>query len=283
MRYKNISCFISLKKNAQIISASVMSVLGNCKVIEYDENREYKKSSIDCDTDLIIIFGGDGFLLNIIHQLIKNGVLRERQIPIYGINCGTVGYLLNRYNAQYLEKSIDKAEAIFFNPLIAEVVTYEEIVHTMYAINEVTVFRGNYQAAHMFIKMNNIPREQFLIADGISLATPIGSSAYNRALGGPMLPIDCNMLSLCSINPLNPSDWKGMVLKDSNEISINIPNINKRPVNVTADSEGIENVKSVKIRKYDRIKITLLFNYRFSIEDKRIKELFPRKIIPMHN
>lgn len=218
--------------------------------------------------DLVIALGGDGTMLHLLHRFEKN------PLPFYGINCGTVGFLMNVYNEENLLTTIKNAQPSILNPLRMEAVTEDDKKHNHIAINEVSLLRQLGQAAKINVCVNGHERLSHLTADGILIATPAGSTAYNLSLRGPIIPFGAKMLALTPISPFRPRNWHGAILPSDSIVEFNIVDYKMRPVSATADYTEVRNVKKVTVREDSSLKFTLLFDPNHSLEERIIREQF---------
>lgn len=226
------------------------------------------KRNPDCKIDLLIILGGDGFMLHSLHNFF------DHNIPFYGMNCGTVGFLMNQFQETHLIERVNQAIPTLIYPLQMEAITHNGSVHTSYAINEVSLLRRTHQAAKIKIIVDKQTRIEELVADGVMVATPAGSSAYNFSAGGPIIPIGGNILTLTAISAFRPRRWNGALINNETEIGFEVLSHFKRPVNAFADFMEFKNVVSVKVKE-DRTKgLRLLFDKNHSLEDRITKEQF---------
>ncbi|MCC8377149.1 MAG: NAD kinase [Rickettsia endosymbiont of Graphium doson] len=232
---------------------------------------EIKKLHTYCnveDADVIMVAGGDGELLHNIHRYM------HLNIPFYGINLGSLGFLMNPLDIKNILQNIQESTASILNPLLMQAEAVDGQIHKALAINEVSIFRKTNQAAKFKIEVNGVERMSELVADGALVATPAGSSAYNLSAGGHILPLESNMLCLTPICSFRPRRWHGALLPSSASIKFEILNTNKRPVNATADFQEFNNIKSVTIKSTNDKSIKLLFNKNHTLEDRIIKEQF---------
>ncbi len=218
--------------------------------------------------DLIIALGGDGFMLHSLHSYM------EKNIPIYGMNCGTVGFLMNEYNLHGLPARIEKAKAAHIHPLKMRARTVAGKTIELLAINEVSVLRETRQAARIRIKIDGAVRMKEVVCDGILVATPAGSTAYNLSAGGPIVPLDSQLLPLTPISPFRPRRWKGALLPHEAVVKFEILEAKKRPVSAVADFIEVRDVASVEVREDRSRKITLLFDSEHALEERIIREQF---------
>ena len=223
------------------------------------------------EADAAVVLGGDGFMLETMHRMIDEGLLR----PVYGLNLGTVGFLMNRYQkaARVLER-INKARPIAVSPLRMEAVTQAGTREGFYAINEVSLLRETRQTAKIEISVNERVRIAELAGDGVLLATPVGSTAYNYSASGPILPLDSQMLALTPISPFRPRRWKGAVLPDRSRVSFRVLEPAKRPVSAVADQKELRDVAEVHLRVDRDSTLTLLFDPGHALDERIVAEQF---------
>ena len=215
-------------------------------------------------SNLIIIIGGDGFMLN---SLKKNYKYKK---PFYGINSGTYGFLMNKFSYSKLYKNIHTAKLIEINPLKMVVKKKNNKIVKSIAINEVSILRQSKQAASILIKSNNKIIINKLISDGVLVSTPAGSTAYNLSIHGPILDLNSKKLAITPISPFRPRRWKGKIINHKNKIEIKNLDLLKRPISAVADNIEIRNAKYIKIQIEKKIKFILLYNKSNSL-DKKIK------------
>ncbi|WP_250312239.1 NAD kinase [Rickettsia endosymbiont of Oedothorax gibbosus] len=218
--------------------------------------------------EIIIVVGGDGELLHAIHRYM------HLNIPFYGINSGNIGFLMNSIIIEKLIDNLQESIVSHLYPLETQVETVDSKTHTALAINEVSIFRKTNQAAKFKIEIDQVERMSELVADGAMVATPAGSSAYNLSAGGPILPLESNVLCLTPICPFRPRRWHGALLPFSTTIRFEILESNKRPVNAAADFQEFDDIKSVLIKSAKNKMIKLLFDKKNSLENRIIKEQF---------
>ncbi|MFO1243549.1 MAG: NAD kinase [Rickettsiales bacterium] len=218
--------------------------------------------------DVIVVLGGDGFMLQILHKFL------ERKTPIYGMNCGTVGFLMNDYNLENLPERLAAARSSLLHPLsmYARCLSGKEI--EALAINEVSLFRESRQAAKVRVTIDHVVRLNELVADGVLVATPAGSTAYNFSAGGPIIPLGGNLLALTPLAPFRPRRWRGALLNHGSSINFEILEPDKRPVSAVADFTEIRDVTSVFISEQRKISLTLLFDPEHNLEERITKEQF---------
>lgn len=228
------------------------------------ENNATKSDNLD----LVIALGGDGTMLHLLHKLEKN------PIPLYGINCGTVGFLMNAFRDEDLVEILNASRESIIHPLRMEALSQDNVKHSHIAINEISLLRQMSQAAKINIKIDNFERLSCLTSDGILVATPAGSTAYNLSLRGPIIPLDANMLALTPISPFRPRNWHGAILSATSEIEFTIIDPTLRPVSATADYIEVRNVKKVTIKEDSNLSFKLLFDPNHSLEERIVREQF---------
>jgi len=220
------------------------------------------------EADVIIALGGDGFMLETLHTHMMRGV------PIYGMNRGTVGFLMNQYRAEGLRERLEAASAVKLNPLRMRARQVNGMTSEAYAVNEVSLLRETRQAAKLKITIDGVERIPELICDGILLATPAGSTAYNLSAHGPILPLNVSVLALTPISAFRPRRWRGALLDRSAKVEIDILEHDKRPVSAVADMTEVRDVAKVKIRCDRKVSLTLLFDPDQHLSERILKEQF---------
>ena len=218
--------------------------------------------------DIIVPLGGDGFLLECLHKYHKKGK------AFYGVNKGSEGFLLNQSISERLSERIPKSHAITLNALKLTAVTKDGKTHETFAFNEIALFRKTRQTAHINIKVDNVERIDMLVADGVLVATPAGSTAYNLSAHGPIIPLMAPLLALTPISPFRPRRWRGALLPQDSITEMTILDPSKRPVNVSGDFTEITDVIKVTISKDDNIKAKLLFDPDHALEERIMREQF---------
>jgi NAD+ kinase len=220
--------------------------------------------------DIAIVLGGDGHMLQVLHQLLEERI----NIPAYGMNRGTVGFLMNGWHSADLLNRISRAKSFTVKPLDTTICTMDGQQFKLPAINEVSLLRETRQAAKIAITVNGRSVIGELACDGILVATPAGSTAYNLSANGPILPLDSSLLALTPISPFRPRRWKGAILPDRYIIRLDILESNKRPVSAVADQREIRDVAWVEVA-LDRTKeLTLLFDPEHALDDRIAMEQF---------
>jgi NAD+ kinase len=220
--------------------------------------------------DLIVALGGDGFMLDVLHDQSLHG------LPVYGLNCGTIGFMMNEFSHDGLLDRIALAMARpqIIHPLKAISTTSDGEEVTSFAINEVSILRQGAQAAHLNIEINGRTTMERLMCDGVLLATPAGSTAYNSSAGGPILPIGANVLAVTPIAAFRPRRWRGAVVPDSSQVVFTSTDAEKRPVMVNADSEGTRDVVRVAVSQDRTRSHCLLFDPDHGLEERILNEQF---------
>jgi NAD+ kinase len=226
--------------------------------------------SID-QAEAAIVLGGDGFMLEAMHRMIDSG----RMVPVYGINLGTVGFLMNRHNknSRVIER-MNKARRIAVSPLKMDAITQAGEIESFYAVNEVSLLRETRQTAKIEISVNERVRIAELAGDGVLLATPVGSTAYNYSASGPILPLDSQMLALTPISPFRPRRWKGAILPDRSRVTFRVLEPAKRPVAAVADQKELRDVAEVRLQIDRSREITLLFDPGHALDERIVAEQF---------
>jgi NAD+ kinase len=221
--------------------------------------------------EAVVVLGGDGFMLEAMHRMIDNG----RIVPVYGLNLGTVGFLMNRYqkNCRVIER-MAKARRIAVSPLRMEAVTQTGEVESFYAVNEVSLLRETRQTAKIEISVNERVRIAELAGDGVLLATPVGSTAYNYSASGPILPLDSQMLALTPISPFRPRRWRGAILPDRSRVTFRVLEPAKRPVAAVADQKELRDIAEVRLQIDRSRDITLLFDPGHALDERIVAEQF---------
>ncbi|MFA7585595.1 MAG: NAD kinase [Novosphingobium sp.] len=221
--------------------------------------------------DIMVVAGGDGFMLHVLHRMLDLGQL----LPCYGLNLGTVGFLMNRNSAKRpLAERVARARGIAVCPLEMAAQTQDGEIVRHYAINEVSLLRETRQTAKLEVKVNGKTRMAELACDGVLVATPAGSTAYNLSANGPILPLGCNMLALTPISPFRPRRWRGAILPDSAEVEFRVREPVKRPVSAVADQKEVRDVRDVKIAIARDKELTLLFDRGSSLDERIFAEQF---------
>ena len=228
-----------------------------------------KYDSVDpAEADVIVALGGDGFMLEAIHRNLASN------LPIYGMNRGTVGFLLNAFDADNLHARLEKAHEAKLRPLHMSVTTDSGIVQDAYGFNEVSLLRQTRQAANLRVYIDGKVRIDTLMCDGCLVATPAGSTAYNLSANGPILPIGSGVLALTPISAFRPRRWKGAVLRQEARIKLEVLDHYKRPVSAVADAHEVRNIAEVEIGVDPDKEVTLLFDPDHNLEERILNEQF---------
>ena len=223
------------------------------------------------EADAVVVLGGDGFMLQTLHAMLDKG----RVIPAYGMNLGTVGFLMNRYrNGSTLLKRVTKARALKIAPLAMEAVTKDGARHAMRAINEVSLLRETRQTAKIEVSVDNRVRIQELVCDGVLLATPAGSTAYNLSANGPILPLDSELLALTPISTFRPRRWGGAILPDRSSVHFRVLEPEKRPVSAVADQKELRDIAEVSLAIDRETELVLLFDPGHALDERIVAEQF---------
>jgi NAD+ kinase len=230
---------------------------------------EKRYGNVDPNTaDVIVALGGDGLMLQTLHKFMKSGK------PIYGMHRGTVGFLMNEFSADGLVERISAAHITVMHPLVMRARDAQGRIHEHRAINEVSLFRQSAQAAHLRILIDGQERQKQLVADGVLVATPAGSTAYNLSAQGPIIPINAPLLALTPISPFRPRRWRGALLPDKAKVTIEVQDADKRPVAAVADFAEVRSVRSVDIEMDHGISLNMLFDPGHNLDERILREQF---------
>jgi len=213
-------------------------------------------------SNLIIVIGGDGFMLSALKKYNKF------KKPFYGINSGNYGFLMNKFSIKNTIKNLSKARNVSIYPLEMTVKSKSNLIKKSIAINEVSILRQSRQAASLSIQNGSKKIIKRLVSDGILVSTPAGSTAYNLSVHGPILSLDSKKLSISPISPFRPRRWKGRIVSDKSKIIIKNLNPNKRPISAVADNYEVRNAKLIKIKTNKKIKFNLMFDSNRSLQKK---------------
>lgn len=254
MKYKNIACVADDSSKAQ---ESLKEL-----------HKKYNFNNNTGDADVIVALGGDGFMLRIMHEYM------DSNIPVYGMNCGSVGFLMNEYRLNNLLENIEEAKPAILHPLHMTAISKDGSEHHGLAINEVSMLRESKQAAHLKISIDGKERMEKLVCDGALVATPAGSTAYNFSVHGPIIPLRSQTLALTPISPFRPRRWRGALLDHKAVVKIDVLDYEKRPVSAVADFTEVRDVASVEIKEERSKAINMLFDHGHSLEDRIISEQF---------
>lgn len=253
---------ISAGTIAFVASSAPEAVAARARLARLYGNAPVKQANV------IVALGGDGLMLETMHAHMTSGV------PIYGMNQGSVGFLMNDYNEDDLVERLSKAKTTIIHPLTMSVTDADDIVSTALAINEVSVYRQTHQAAKLRITIDDKVRMDELICDGALVATPAGSTAYNLSAHGPILPINSPLLALTPISPFRPRRWRGAILPDHGQIRFEVMEHAKRPVSAVADHKEIRFVRQVDISMDKSVDLHMMFDADRALDERVLTEQF---------
>ncbi len=220
------------------------------------------------DADVIVALGGDGHMLETLRQRLKD------KKPVYGMHRGTVGFLMNDYAEDGLVDRLAKAESVRVRPLVAECETLSGAKITERAFNEVSLLRQTAQSAKLRILVDGAERMAELLCDGVMVATPAGSTAYNFSAHGPILPINARLLALTPISPFRPRRWRGALLPHRAQVRIEVLEAELRSVSAAADNLETRDVRAVNIREDTGAALTLMFDQGHALDERILREQF---------
>jgi len=252
-RYSRIAFVASAGAEAQQALVELTRLYGNHKPAE---------------ADAVVALGGDGLMLQTLHQHMHSGT------PIYGMHRGTVGFLMNEFSTGDLHERLAAAKESVIHPLLMRATDVHGVLHPHHAINEVALFRQTHQAARLRILIDERERMAELIADGILVATPAGSTAYNLSAQGPIIPINAALLALTPISPFRPRRWRGALLPNTANVVIEVLESDKRPVAAVADHDEARDVRRVEVLSDKTISMRMLFDPGHSLEERILSEQF---------
>ena len=218
--------------------------------------------------DVIVALGGDGFMLETLHKHLRRGV------AIYGMHRGSVGFLMNSYASEKLEERVADARPVRVHPLAMTARDHHGAELQALAINEVSLLRQSRQTAKLRISVDGLVQLDELMADGIIVATPVGSTAYNLSAHGPIIPLAANVLALTPISAFRPRRWRGALLPHAARVRLDILEAEKRPVSATADFTEVRDVACVEICESRAVTLTMLFDPEHNLEERVLKEQF---------
>lgn len=216
---------------------------------------------------MIVALGGDGFMLQTLHNVLSSGT------PIYGMNLGTVGFLMNGFVIEGLPERLEAAEAALLHPLRMHAESRDGVIEAL-AFNEVSLLRQTRQTAKIRILVDSRVRISELICDGVLIATPAGSTAYNLSAHGPILPIDADLLALTPISAFRPRHWRGALLPHRARARFEVLEADKRPVSAVADNFEVRDVTAVDIAEDRSLSVTMLFDAGHSLNERILREQF---------
>jgi NAD+ kinase len=220
------------------------------------------------EAEYIVALGGDGLMLQTLHRVMRVGT------PVYGMNFGSVGFMMNAFSEDDLPARLAAAQSTRIFPLSMQVTDVHGHRQEALALNEVSLFRSSHQAAKIRIAVDDAPRLEELICDGVLVATPAGSTAYNLSAHGPILPIEAPLLALTPISPFRPRRWRGAILSNRAVVKFTTLESEKRPVSAVADNKEFQNVLEVTVREDRSYSVTLLFDPGTSLEERVLSEQF---------
>ena len=218
--------------------------------------------------DVIVALGGDGFMLQTLHAT------EHLDVPVYGMNCGTIGFLMNEYGEEDLPERLEVAEEEVVNPLAMLAVSVDGQEHRALAINEVSLLRAGPQAAKLRISVDGKVRMEELVCDGALVSTPAGSTAYNYSAHGPILPIGAEVLALTAMAAFRPRRWRGALLPKTAKVRFDVLDAGKRPVMADADGRSARDILWVEVSSEDRIRHRILFDPGHGLEERLTREQF---------
>lgn len=218
--------------------------------------------------DALVVLGGDGFMLQAVHEHLDTG------LPLYGMNRGTIGFLLNRFRPEHLLERINAAQCYALNPLVMTATDAAGRTVSALAFNEVSLLRYSHQSAAIRVVINGRERLDRLMCDGILVATPAGSTAYNLSAHGPIIPMGSNVLAMTPICPYRPRRWQGALLPRTAVVEFEILEADRRPVGVSADGFEVRDVRTVRIVEDNACPARILFDPDHSLEERIFNEQF---------
>ena len=218
--------------------------------------------------EAVVALGGDGLMLQTLHRFRNSG------LPIYGMHRGSVGFLMNTYREEGLVERLTAAQSVTIHPLMMEAVTSSGMRHRAPAFNEVSLLRQSYQAAKLRISIDGKMRLEELICDGVIVATPAGSTAYNLSAHGPILPLGTALLALTPISPFRPRRWRGALVPDKARIDIAVMEADKRPVSAAADHFEVRDIIAVSARLDTTSSVDMLFDPDHGLDERILREQF---------
>jgi NAD+ kinase len=222
------------------------------------------------DADMVVALGGDGFMLQTLHAMLES----RRTLPVFGMNLGTVGFLMNEWRPERLDQRILRAKKFDVYALRMEAETIDGEVISLPAINEVSLLRETRQTAKLELSLNGRVVMPELVCDGVLLATPAGSTAYNLSAQGPILPLGSGLLALTPISPFRPRRWRGAILPDSARVDIRVLDAVKRPVSAVADQREVRDVRTISISIDRSTSLSLMFDPEHALDDRITMEQF---------
>lgn len=222
----------------------------------------------ETEADVVVALGGDGLMLQTLHRFM------DQETPIFGVNRGSVGFLMNDYRADNLLERLDVARPTTIHPLMMRVTDEQGEVRNARAVNEVSMLRQTYQAAKLRITIDGEERLGELVSDGVLVSTPAGSTAYNHSVGGPVVPLDFGLMAMSPISAFRPRRWPGALLSDTSRVVIDVLEHDKRPVSAVADHFEVRNVVKVEITMDHRIDLVLLHDVGHALDERLLRAQF---------
>lgn len=238
----------------------------------YDQLKKFYNPVAHEDADVLIALGGDGAMLASLHKTLQ--LKREKPLPVFGMNCGSIGFLLNPYQPENLIERICEAQAVTMYPLCMRAFQKNGSVHEALAINEISLLRETYQAAKLKILIDGVERLPELICDGALVSTPAGSTAYNLSAHGPIIPLGTGLLALTPISAFRPRRWRGALVRHTSQITFEIIDSEWRPVSAVADNHEVREVVRVDVHEDRASSLILLLDSNFSYEERIMAEQF---------
>ncbi len=230
-------------------------------------SKKYPISSVE-EADCLIAIGGDGQMLHVLHNHIELGK------PIFGMNRGSVGFLLNDYRVDGLLDRLNHSKHVDLNPLVMEAYCCDGAHIRKRAINEVSLYRSTHQAVKLHVKIDGTTRLSEYVGDGLLVCTPAGSTAYNLSAHGPIIPIQANVMGLTPISAFRPRRWRGAILDQDVKVTLTVLEKDKRPVSAVADFDVATNVEKVEIYKSKNYVVRVLFDPDQTLDERILKEQF---------
>jgi NAD+ kinase len=230
-------------------------------------NQRYSPVSPD-QADIIVALGGDGFMLETLHRHLA------RRVPIYGMHRGSIGFLMNGYSPDGLTERLARARPVHVHPLAMVARDHSGHEYHALAINEVSLLRQTRQTAKLSVSVDDLVQLDELMADGIMIATPVGSTAYNLSAHGPIIPLAAGVLAMTPISAFRPRRWRGALLPHAARVRFDVIEPDKRPVSATADFTEVRDVASVEISESQETILTMLFDPEHNLEERVLKEQF---------
>lgn len=220
------------------------------------------------EADRLVVLGGDGFMLETLRATL------DRDVAVYGMNLGSVGFLMNEYEPEGLAERLASAQRVDIHPLLMQARSVKGRTVEAVAINDVSLLRETHQTAKLRILIDGVERLAELVCDGVLVATPAGSTAYNLSAQGPIVPIGARLLALTPISAFRPRRWRGALLPDTASVTLEILEPSKRPVSAAADSTEVRDVASVTVRQAAGTTLSLLFDPEHNLEERILREQF---------